>query len=142
MADLDPLIRVRKHALEQKRKFLAELYRQAEELANQKTTLLNQLEEEREKLREMEADMLSYFGPYSEAVKTRVADIDEARSKLEIRIQAAQEDMRMSFAALKKIEITQERREQAEENALNRKEAAELDEIGLDVFRRQRDEEA
>lgn len=142
MADLDPLIRVRKHALEQKRKFLAELYRQAEELENQKTTLLDQLEEEREKLREMEADMLSYFGPYSEAVKTRVADIDEARSKLEIRIQAAQEDMRTSFAALKKIEITQEQRELAEENALNRKEAAELDEIGLEVFRRQRDEEA
>ena len=33
LANLKPLIRVRKHAVEQKQKFLAELYRQAEELA-------------------------------------------------------------------------------------------------------------
>ena len=32
MADLNPLIRVRRHVVEQKQKMLAELYRQAEEL--------------------------------------------------------------------------------------------------------------
>lgn len=39
MADLNPLIRVRKHTVEQKQKFLAELYRQADELQNHKAAL-------------------------------------------------------------------------------------------------------
>ncbi|HBR69074.1 MAG TPA: hypothetical protein DEA55_06840, partial [Rhodospirillaceae bacterium] len=105
MADLDPLIRVRKHAVEQKQKFLAELYRQAEELARQKQTLLDQLASERSKISEMEsAEMMSYFGRYADAVKDRVEDIDEAAVKLETRIEIAREDMRAAFAELKKIE--------------------------------------
>lgn len=140
MADLNPLIRVRKHVVEQKQKFLAELYRQAEELIRQKTTLLEQLSEEREKLKDMGAEMISYFGPYSEAVKGRVADIEEARGKLETRIRIAQEDMRAAFAELKKIELAQERRDEAEEKAQNKRESAELDEIGLDLYRRQVEE--
>lgn len=140
MADLDPLIRVRTHVVEQKQKFLAELYRQAEELDNQKATMLRQLDEEREKIKEMGVEMLSYFGPYSEAVKDRVHEIDEAREKLETRIEIAREDMREAFAELKKIEITQEARENEEEKAREKKESDELDEIGLEIFRRQQEE--
>ena len=136
MADLTGLIRVRKHALEQKQKFVAELYRQAEELENQKVTLLTQLEEEREKTQEMGVEMLSYFGPYSEAVKERVVEIDEASETLEARIEIAREDMRAAFAELKKIQITQENREDEEEKALNKKESDELDEIAIEGFRR------
>ena len=140
MADLNPLIRVRKHVVEQKQKFLAELYRQAEELQNQKATLLSQLEEERERTTAMGVEMLSYFGPYSEAVKDRVADIDEAYAKLETRIEIAREDMREAFSSLKKIEITQEHREKAEQAARDKKESGEMDEIGLTAFRRSREE--
>lgn len=139
MADLNPLIRVRKHAVEQKQKFLAELYRQAEELQNQKKTLLGQLEEEREKVKDMGVEMLSYFGPYSQAVKERVADIDEGIAKLERRIAVAREDMREAFAELKKIEITQERREAEEQAALDKKDSADLDEAGIEGFRRKGD---
>lgn len=140
MADLTGLIRVRKHALEQKQKFVAELYRQAEELENQKSTLLTTLEEEREKVDEMGVEMLSYFGPYSEAVKERVIEIDEASETLNARIEIAREDMRAAFAELKKIQITQERREDEEEKALNKKESDELDEIGIETYRRKVEE--
>ena len=141
MADLDPLIRVRKHVVDQKRKFLAELYRQAEELARQKSTLMEQLVEEREKLREMGPEMISYFGPYSEAVKGRIKDIEEAAAKLDVRIDIAREDMREAFSELKKIEITQERREAEEEKELDKKETAELDAIGIETYRRRQGEE-
>lgn len=137
MADLNPLIRVRKHVVEQKQKFLAELYRQAEDLEHEKKTMLDQLGKEQEKIREMDVQMLSYFGPYTEAVKDRVAAIDEARGTLEARIEIAREDMREAFAELKKIEITQERREDAEAKEISKKEADELDEIGLENYRRQ-----
>ncbi len=140
MAKLDGLIRVRKHALDQKQKFVAELYRQSEELTNQKTTLLTTLDEEQEKMEEFGVEMLSYFGPYSEAVKERVVEIDEASATLEARIEIAREDMREAFAELKKIEITKEARETAEEKAINKKEAGELDEIAIDGFRRKRGE--
>ena len=140
MADLDPLIRVRKHVVEQKQKFLAELYRQADELEEQKTVLLTQRDEERQKTAEMGVEMLSYFGPYSDAIDGRVEDIDEAVGKLNTRIEIAREDMREAFAELKKVEITQEVREAKEQAALDKKETQELDEIGIEAFRRSREE--
>ena len=140
MADLDPLIRIRKHVVDQKQKFLAELYRQAEELDNQKKTMLDQLEVERKTVQDMGVEMLSYFGHYTSAVKERVADIDEARGKLEARIEIAREDIRDAFAELKKIEITQEAREDAEEAALNKRDSQELDDIAIESFRRKQDE--
>ncbi len=140
MADLNPLIRVRKHVVEQKQKFLAELYRQAEELENQKTTLLDTLAEERKKVDEMGVEMLSYFGPYSEAVKDRVTDIDDAAGKLETRISIAQDDMREAFSELKKIEITQGRREAEEQAGIDKKESDELDSIAIEGYRRKMEE--
>jgi flagellar FliJ protein len=136
MADLDALIRLRKHVVDQKQKFLAELYRQAEELQSQKKNLLTTLEEERNNLRDLGPQMLPYFGPYSEAVKDRVADIDEAMKKLDARIEVARDTMREAFAELKKIEITQERREDEAQAALDKKEAQDLDEMALEGFRR------
>jgi hypothetical protein len=44
--------------------------------------------------------------------------------------------MRAAFAEMKKIEIVQRTRQEKEEAELNRKEAQELDEIGIEVFRR------
>ncbi len=141
MADLNPLIRVRKHVVEQKQKFLAELYRQAEELENQKKTLLDQLTEEREKSAEMDsAEMMGYFGRYADAVKGRVKDIDDAVAKLEARIDIARDDMRNAFAELKKIEITQDRREAEEKAETDKKESDELDEIALEGYRRKVEE--
>lgn len=140
MADLNPLIRVRKHVVEQKQKFLAELYRQAEELDNQKKTMLDQLAEEQETVKDMGVEMLTYFGHYTDAVKERVEEIDEARGKLEVRIEIAREDMREAFAELKKIEITQDRREAEELKAIEKKESGELDEIGIESFRRKQEE--
>lgn len=134
--DLSSLIRVRKHAVEQKQKVVAELYRQAELLQNEKTALLGRLEEEQGKASEMGVEMLSYFGPYAEAVQERVEEIDKKAVTLEARIQIAQDDMRGAFAELKKVEITQESREKAEIKAQNKKESDELDEIAIEAFRR------
>lgn len=142
MANLKGLIRVRKHAVEQKQKFLAELYRQAEQLKDQKTRLLDQLEKEEDKVKEMDVEMLSYFGPYSEAVKGRVEDIDHAAKILETRISIAQDDMRAAFAEMKKIEITDQRRMDEAQAALDKKESTELDEAAIEGFRRRVIEES
>jgi len=139
-ADLNPLIRVQKHALEQKQKFLAELYRQAEEYENQKTNMLETLEKERASLSDMGVEMLSYFGPYEASVDARVKEIDEALLTLNTRIDMAREDMRAAFAEFKKIEMTQEERDAEEQRGIDKKQSSELDEIGLEVFRRKQGE--
>lgn len=137
MADLTGLIRVRKHDLEQKQKTVAELYRQAEFLANQKTELLETLDAEQEKMKDYGVEMLSYFGPYSDAVHERVEDIDQETTQLETRIEIAREDMRLSFAELKKIEITHQRRLDEEQDKADKRETMTLDEIAIDGYLRQ-----
>lgn len=141
MADLDPLIRVRKHAVEQKQKFLAELYRQAEELESQKKNMLDTLAEERKNVDGMGVEALGYFGHYSGAVKARVEDIDEAMVKLNNRIEMARDDMARAYEELKKIEITQERREAEEQKERKKKEDGIMDEIALEGYRRKVEED-
>ncbi|MAE52237.1 MAG: hypothetical protein CMH27_10540 [Micavibrio sp.] len=140
MADLEALIRVRRHAVEQKQKFLAELYKQADELEGQKEAMIKTLAEERKKVDEMGVEALGYFGHYSEAVRGRVEDIDEAMAKLNNRIEHAREDMRDAFADLKKVEITQERREAEDDKELKKKENDLMDEIALEGYRRAQEE--
>ena len=141
MADLDPLIRVRKHAVEQKQKFLAELYRQAEEMEQQKQSMLDTLAEERKKVDEMGVEALSYFGHYSDAVNNRVEDIDEAMIKLNNRIEIARDDMARAFEELKKVEITQDRRHAEEQKAIQKKESDMMDEIAIEGYRRKMEED-
>ena len=129
--DLSPLIRVRKYSVEEKQKALSELYRKAEELEEQKQSLLMTMEEEKQHMAEMDVAMLSYFGPYADAVQERVEDIDEGMKTLNHRIDLAREDVREAFAELKKIEITDEARKDAEAAALAKKDSDELDEIAL-----------
>ncbi|MAI61512.1 MAG: hypothetical protein CBB87_03380 [Micavibrio sp. TMED27] len=140
MADLDSLVRVRKHTVEQKQKIVAELYRRADELKAQKQTMLEQLDLEREKAGEMGVEMLSYFGPYEDAVKMRAEEIDEKMIALEARIQIALDDVRTAFSEYKKIEITSRKRKEQELAVLNKKENDALDEIAIEGFRRRTEE--
>lgn len=140
MADLEGLIRVRKYTTEQKQKFLSELYRHAEDLERQKKNMLEQLDEEKRLLAEMPADMQRFFGAYANGVHERIEEIEESRSKLETRIQAAQEDLRQAFSELKKIEIIQEQRKAEEAEVLLKKENDLLDDVALDIFRRNTEE--
>ncbi len=137
MANLEPLIRVRRHSVEQKQKFLADLYRKADELVGQKDATLQALHDERSKMdQNSSVDMLMYFNSYSEAMKARVLEINDLMAKLDARIEIAREDMREAFADLKKIEITQERREEEELAAIEKVQSELLDEVALEGFRR------
>jgi flagellar FliJ protein len=142
MADLKSLIRVRKHTVEQKQKVVAALYEEATKLENEKNAMLTTLAEEEAKSADMPLEMLSYIGPYRDAVQLRVAAIGIVAKNLEARIQIAQDDMRQAFSELKKVEITQEKREDEEKAELDKKESDELDDIAIEAFRRRREEEA
>ncbi len=136
MADLAPLIRVRKHEVEQKQKTLAEFYRQAGALKDKRDSLETQLAIEAEKTKDMPEEMLGFFEPYALSVRAQIEEIDEDRKKLEELITMAQDDIRDAYAKLKKIEIIDERRAEEELAKLDKKESDDLDEIAIDGFRR------
>jgi flagellar export protein FliJ len=142
MADLDSLIKHRKHIVEEKQRFLSQLYQQAERLEQQKQVVLKQIEKEKAMAAAMErTDMAAYLGRYLEGARRKIDAIGDALGKLEIRIAAAQEDMRAAFAEQKKVEVVQRAREAEEAKAQKRKEEQALDEVALEGFRRKNEKE-
>lgn len=142
MADLGPLIRLRRHSVDEKQKALSELYRQIEAFEERKHHLLDQLQRERDVVNNTsQVEMIAYFGRFSDAVTRDVERLNAQISRLDARIRIAQDDIRNAFADLKRVEIVQRSREDKEKAAADRKETNELDDIGVDGFRRKADEE-
>ena len=141
MADLESLIRVRKYEVDEKQKLLAALYKQADDLKDQRDVLETQLAIEGEKAQGMDAEFLRYFLPYSENVKRRIEEIDLVREQMETKIEFAQDDMREAFTELKKVGIIDDRRKAEALAELGKKEAAELDEIANNMFKRNNEDD-
>ena len=140
MADLNPLSRYRKHIVDEKQKFLSQLYRDAERVEQSKKIVLEQMEREKDPAAEMgTTDANIHLLRYLDGAKKKVKALDLTLQKMQTRIEAAQEDVRAAFTEMKKIQITQERREAAEAAEQDKKESRELDEIGIDRFRRKDD---
>ena len=137
MAELDGLIRLRRNTVEEKQKILADLYRNVEKLEKRKKELEEKLRKEREAIdNNPELETMTYFGRF-EAVVLR--DIDRLKAELkkwELRVQIAQDDVRNAFADLKRVEIVDRRRKEEEAAEQKAKEERELDEIGIEGFRR------
>lgn len=137
MADLEALIKLRRHGVDEKRRFIAQLYRETEKLEQQKKVIEDRMEKEIELARQMATpEVQASLGKYLEGARKKVKALEKSVQKMNVRIAAAQEDMREAFADLKKIEITQRNRDQREEAEGKRREGLELDEIALEGFRR------
>jgi flagellar FliJ protein len=137
MADLRALIRLRQHTVDEKQKVLGELYRQAEALEARRTHFREQIKKERQVLSDNPiVEMLAYFGLFQKAAERDIQRIGGQLMKLETRIRIAQDDMRAAFTELKRIEIVQQNRDAEDAAAQQRKETKELDDIGIEGFRR------
>jgi flagellar export protein FliJ len=137
MADLKPLIRLRKYRVEEKQKVLAELFRQTELLEGRKRYLLDEMDREEQLANDADSvDAMFTFVSYAARVHAELDKLDIQIARMEPRILKAQDEMREAFSEQKKAEIIQEQREQEEEAEIARKENTNLDEIGVEVFRR------
>jgi flagellar export protein FliJ len=141
MANLKSLIKLRRHNVDEKQKFLAQLYREVEMIEGSKQTLIERLRHEREVLdKSGTLEMYAYFGRFSQNIQRMLERLNVEKKKLEMRIVVAQDDVREAFANMKRVEIVQREREKEEKKAAEDKESRELDEIGLDGFRRKEDD--
>jgi flagellar FliJ protein len=142
MANLLSLIKLRRHNVDEKQKALAELYRQIEMIEQNKQILIERLREEREVLDQNGTlEMYAYFGRFSQNIQRSLERMNIEKTKLETRISIAQDDVRAAFASMKQIEIVQREREVKEKKEQADKEGREMDDIGIDGFRRKEEEE-
>ena len=132
MANLKPLIKLRRFRVEEMQKALAELYREAEYIEQRKQTYLMALDHERQHIdQSRDVTEIALFHTYAERVKLVVSDLDDELYILNGRIEVAREEMREAFGELKKIEMVQEKREQDEQDIADKKESDTLDEVGI-----------
>lgn len=140
MANLKPLIKLRKYQVEEKQKILAALLRSVEEIESKKRAILLSIKEERRIAEESDDyETQASFRMYAERAREQVKIYDGEIRKYNFLIDKAQEDMREAFSEQKKIEIIQKEREAEERAEENRKDGARMDEVGISGFLRKED---
>lgn len=135
MADLKGLIRLRRHELDEKRRELGELNAQIEALNERRRDVLNKLEKEKN-LAAVDINAAQGFGQYLNGALNKCRLIDDDIKRIMVDVEKATDIVREAFMEVKKLELTQENREEEAEALLAKLEAAELDEIGLNAHRR------
>lgn len=140
MADLQPLIRLHKYELDEKRRVLSQYYADMAVLERKRQALEAAFEAEKEALRQS-ADVSFTFASYAEKVQRERDALLAAEKALEIKIQQAKDSLMESFAELKKYEMTQAERDRIEAEERAFKESLALDEIALEGFRRKSSDE-
>lgn len=138
MAKLHNLIKYRRHTLEEKRKLLAVLNTELESLRAEKKSLLDRLAAEKN-LAAVDVDIARNFGAYLNRVLRECAALDTSIGEKLQEVRAATHVVQDAYLEVKKLEVTQEKRDQDEEDRLDRIETNTLDDVGIENFRRKDD---
>ena len=139
MADLTTLIRLHKHELDEKRIALGKLYSVMALHERQRRELDRTFEKEKEMVAGTK-DVHFTFANYAESVKQQQNEMDVQKAELEEQIIAAKDSMMETFSELKKYEMTQQERDRLEKEEQHLKESREMDAIGIEGFRRKKEE--
>ncbi len=134
--DLHTLIRVRKWTVEEKQRALAALLADEEKVLEFQRALERELEQEKAVASASSADLRYTLEPYIQRYRQRRDNIAGALILIRQKINEARDHLAEAYRNLKTFEITQEQRDAAEEAEENRKEQITLDEMGLDLYRR------
>ena len=138
MAKLTSLIRLKKHELDQYRQVLAVLQDKLAAQQQRKDDLLAQLETEKN-LAAVDMDAARNFNAFLQRSLDRLKEIEREIQLTQQEIFAARRVIEEAFAEVKKLDITEENRLQTAKDKLAKKEADQLDDIGLTVFMRGQD---
>lgn len=139
MAKLHSLIRFKRHELDDKRQILAKLNDALEELKRRKQKLLDDLAREKN-LAAVDIEIARSFGPFLNKTLDQCAALDDQIYHKLQEIQAATHVVQDAYLELKKLEITQEKRDQEEDDRIARIETNTLDDIGIQTFNRNQSE--
>jgi hypothetical protein len=135
MDELATLIRLAKHALDEKRKVMSALEEQAAKVEAEKAGLLALLEQERQRSPDALEGGLTQ-GAFIRTSYQKRDKLDMRLAELARQMAAVQDEIRAAFEELKRYEIAAEQRARAETREEKRREVKELDEIGGELKRR------
>jgi len=135
---LKTLIRVHEWEVDEKRRGLGRLLSHVHELEKRGLDLEREIVNEQAVAAGAAAEVGFAYGPYAEAAIGRRETIKRNIAGVEVEIDAARNVLSDAYRELKTYEIAQQERDQAEAAELDRKEQADLDEIGIRGAVRQR----
>lgn len=140
--DLHNLIRLRKWDVDEKRRALGTLLRHEEAVIERQHALEAEITAEMAFASAAPVELRGTLPGYlarSDDMRERLA---QALREVQARVAHAQEELAESYRRSKTLEVTQANRDKAEALEEGRKEEIELNEVGLNLFRRRAEVEA
>jgi flagellar FliJ protein len=134
--DLKNMIRINEFSVDEKRRNLGELLKLMGDLEQRQIDLETEVVNEQRIAKSLPGEVDLYYGVYAETVIDRRKRIAESIIQMELRIANARDEMSEAYVELKKYEIAQNNREKKKSLEVSRREQLILDEIGLNVHRR------
>ena len=136
MAELHGLIRLTKGSVDDRQRALADLLRQAEELARQCQRINDDLARERGIADKSVHGESLHFGRYVAIAVAKRRDLEAAASALDDAIAAARDVLAEEFRQLRALELAEEARLRHRAEIRARREQDALDELGLQRHQR------
>lgn len=137
MKGLAQLLRLHRWKLNEKRQKVAELEHFREGLQQKLRDLESELAKEQKVAGARPEDAFTY-GSYATAVIDRREKLNTSLKELEPAMEMLLEEVSEAFREFKKYDLIQTRNERLARKLEDRKQQAEMDEAGLNIFRRQR----
>lgn len=135
MKGLDSLIRLQQWRLDEKRRQVAELERLARRLHDQLAALEKELQAE-QRVAADDPMAAGGYGDYAKGAIGRRSRLQQSLKDVEIEMARSLDDVAEAFREFKKLEIARDREQERAAWRARRYQQNELDEAGLDVFRR------
>ena len=133
---LHSLMRISDWNVDEARRALGALLRQAEDLRARLERLRRELVEEQRAAANAPTEAGLTFGAYAEQSKRRDAELRELIHDKDAEVEAAREELRLAYLEAKKFEIAQRVRDDAEAHETALADQADLDEVGIMGHRR------
>lgn len=135
MRGLDSLIRLQEWKLDEKRRKVTDLERLAQRLHDQLAGLEHEMLAE-QKIAASDSMIVASYGHYASAVIQRRAKIVQSLADIESEMIQALEEVAGAFREFKKFDLIRTRNQERDKRREKHLQQGELDEAGLDVFRR------
>ena len=140
MADLNSIIRLHKHELDEKQREIGLLYEQMNALHERRKHLQDQRADEVQAASENPETVTFTLSGFLERSKAEEETITAKMFELNDAVEALRDEMIDSFAELKKYELTQNERDRLADKERKLKEGRMFDDIAIQGFRRGQDE--
>jgi len=130
------MIRLHKWQLDERRRNLVELEKMREELVGKMRSLRDELAAEQKKVAEAPIVSITYGG-YAQQVMARRENINNSITEIDVSIEEMKDQVADAFKELKKYEIVEQREREREMSERNQRQQNDLDELALNMHRRQ-----